>query len=69
MGSIPGWCWVQSYQRRLKMAVVPASMVLMMKWGPQNITGWPGVIIMGLGALACGPMTCYPSEAALYRGH
>ena len=30
----------------LKMGVVPACMVLRMKWGPQNITGWPGVSIM-----------------------
>ena len=26
--------------------VVPACMVLMMKWGPQNITGWPEISIM-----------------------
>ena len=26
---------------------------------------WPGVSIMGLGELACGPVTCYLSEAAL----
>ena len=29
-----------------EMGVVPACMVLMMKWGPRNITGWPGVSIM-----------------------
>ena len=63
MGSIPGCCWVQSYQRRLKMGVVSSCMVLMMKEGPRIITGRPGVSIMG--GLACGPMTCYPSEAAL----
>ena len=27
--------------------------------------GTHGVSIMKLGGLACGPMTCYPSEAAL----
>ena len=32
--------------KTLKMGVVPACMVLMMKWGPRNITGWPGVSIM-----------------------
>ena len=53
--------------KTLKMGVVPACMVLMMKWGPRNITGQPGVSVMGLGGLACGPVTCYPSEAALYR--
>ena len=30
----------------LKMGVVPACMVLMMKWGPRKITSWPGVSIM-----------------------
>ena len=65
MGSIPGCCWVQSYQRRLTMGVVFPCMVLTMKEGPRNITGRPGVSIMGLGGLACGPVTCYPSEAAL----
>ena len=39
MGSIPGCCWVQSYQRHLKMGVVSSCMVLTMKEGPQNITG------------------------------
>ena len=28
-------------------------------------TGQPGVSIMLLGGVACGPMACYPSEAAL----
>ena len=65
MGSIPGCCWVQSYQRRLKMGVVSSCMVLTMKEGPRNITGRPGVSIMCLGGLACGPMPCYPSEAVL----
>ena len=51
--------------KTLKMVVVPTCMVLRMKWGPRNITGQPGVSIMLLGWLACGPMTCYPSEAAL----
>ena len=37
----------------------------MMKLEPRNITGRPGVSIIGLGGLACGPMPCYPSEAAL----
>ena len=46
LGSIPGWCWVQSYQRRLKMGVVSSCMVLTMKEGPRNITGRPGVSIM-----------------------
>ena len=32
---------------------------------PRNITGQPGVSIMWLGGVARGPMTCYPSEAAL----
>ena len=32
--------------KTLKMGVVPACMVLMMKWGPRNITGRPGVSIM-----------------------
>ena len=32
--------------KMLKMGVVPARMVLMMKWGPRNITGRPGVSIM-----------------------
>ena len=31
MGLIPGCCWVQSYQRRLKMGVVSSCMVLTMK--------------------------------------
>ena len=31
MGSILGCCWVQSYQRRLKMGVVSSCMVLTMK--------------------------------------
>ena len=43
MGSIPGCCWVQSYQRRLKMGVVSSCMVLTMKEGPRNVTGRPGV--------------------------
>ena len=29
----------------LKMGVVPACMVLTMKLGPRNLTGWPGVSI------------------------
>ena len=45
--------------------VLPTCMVLTMKEGPRNITGRPGVSIMWLGGLACRPMTCYPSEAAL----
>ena len=28
------------------LGVVPACMVLMMKWGPRNITGLPSVSIM-----------------------
>ena len=32
--------------KTLKMGVVPACMVLTMKKGPRNITGWPGVSIM-----------------------
>ena len=32
--------------KTLKMGVILACMVLMMKWGPQNITGRPGVSIM-----------------------
>ena len=32
--------------KTLKMGVVPACMVLMMKWGSRNITGQPGVSIM-----------------------
>ena len=32
--------------KTLKIGVVPACLVLMMKWGPQNITGRPGVSIM-----------------------
>ena len=32
--------------KTLKMGVVPACMVLTMKWGPRNITGRPGVSIM-----------------------
>ena len=32
--------------KTLKMGVVPACMVLMMKWGPRNITGRTGVSIM-----------------------
>ena len=55
--------------KTLNMGVVPACLILMMKWGPQTITGRPGISIMGLGRLACGPMTCYPNEAALWRGH
>ena len=45
--------------------VVPPCMVLTMKEGQRNITGWPGVSKMWLGGLACRPMTCYLSEAAL----
>ena len=48
-----------------KMGVVPACMVPRITLGPRNITGQPGVSKMGLGGLACGPMACYPSEAAL----
>ena len=51
--------------KTLQMGVVSSWMVLTMKQGPRNITGQPGVSIMWLGGLACGPMTCYPSEAAL----
>ena len=29
-----------------KMGVIPACMVLMMEWGPRNITGRPAVSIM-----------------------
>ena len=66
MGSIPSWGWVLVIPKTLKMVMVPlAYMVLRMKWERQNITGWPGVGIMRLGGLACGPMTCYPSEAVL----
>ena len=32
--------------KTLKMGVVPACMVLTMKYGPQNVTGEPGVSIM-----------------------
>ena len=32
--------------KTLKMGVICACMVLMMKWGPRNITGRPGVSIM-----------------------
>ena len=32
--------------KTLKMGVVPACMVLKIKWEPRNITGWPGVSIM-----------------------
>ena len=32
--------------KMLKMGVVPACIVLAMKWGPRNITGGPGVSIM-----------------------
>ena len=32
--------------KTLKMGVVPACMLLMMKWGPRNITGRPGVSIL-----------------------
>ena len=32
--------------KTLKMGVVTACMVLVMKWGPRNITGLPGVSIM-----------------------
>ena len=32
--------------KTLKMGVIPFCMVLRMKWGPRNITGWPGVSIM-----------------------
>ena len=32
--------------KTLKMGVVPACMVLMMKQGLRNITGWPGISIM-----------------------
>ena len=35
-----------SHTKDLKMGVVPACMVLTMKWGPRNITGRPGVSIM-----------------------
>ena len=32
--------------KTLFTGVVPACMVLMMKWGPRNITGQPGVSII-----------------------
>ena len=32
--------------KTLKMGVIPACMVLMMKWGPRNITGPLSVSIM-----------------------
>ena len=32
--------------KTLKIGVIPVCMVLMMKWGPRNITGWPSVSIM-----------------------
>ena len=32
--------------KTLRMGVVPACMVLMMKWVPRNITGRPGISIM-----------------------
>ena len=32
--------------KTLKMGVVSSCMVLMMKWGPRNITGRPGVSIL-----------------------
>ena len=32
--------------KTLKMGVVPACMVLMMKWRPRSITGQPGVSIL-----------------------
>ena len=32
--------------KTLKVGGIPVCMVLMMKWGPRNITGWPGVSIM-----------------------
>ena len=32
--------------KTLKMGVVPTCMVLTMRWGPRNMTGWPGVSIM-----------------------
>ena len=32
--------------KTLKMGVISACMVLMMKWGPRNITDRPGVSIM-----------------------
>ena len=47
------------------MVVVAGCALLSMKYETQNIIGRPGVSMMSLGGLACGPMTCYPSEAAL----
>ena len=41
----------------LKMGVVPACMVLMMKWGPRNMTGWPGVSIMSVSEIKHAPCT------------
>ena len=35
----------------------------------RNIPGQPGVSIMRLDGVACGPMISYLSEAALLRGH
>ena len=35
---------------------------------PRNITGRPGVSKMLLAEVACGPMTCYSSEASLKKG-
>ena len=54
----PGWgllmeLWVRfpvgagsSHTKDFKVGVVPACMVLMIEWGPRNITGRPGVSIM-----------------------
>ena len=36
----------QVIPKTLNMGVVPACLVLMIKWGPRNITGWPGVSII-----------------------
>ena len=44
--------------KTLKMGVVPACMILRMKQGPQNISGWPGVSIM-INVTGWGSMWAY----------
>ena len=46
MGWISGLVLGPVIPKTLKMGVVPACMVLMMKWASQNITGRPGISIM-----------------------
>ena len=48
------------------MEVAQHEVALSVKYEPRNITGRPCISIMGLGGVACGPTTCYPSEAFFF---